>query len=138
QPRRARRYAAQPARRQYVQRHHLQARAVAGVDCGLSLQQPDLPLPRERADRRGGGQGALELDQDRAVHADAGGDGVHSLLLVREKSVSMGTDVVGKKVIRVVAAVVENDGLYLITQRRESAVLPLKWEFPGGKVESGE
>ncbi len=51
---------------------------------------------------------------------------------------STGTDVVGKKVIRVVAAVVENDGLYLITQRRESAVLPLKWEFPGGKVESGE
>jgi 8-oxo-dGTP diphosphatase len=52
--------------------------------------------------------------------------------------VSVGTDVVGKKVIRVVAAVVENDGLYLITQRRETAVLPLKWEFPGGKVESGE
>jgi 8-oxo-dGTP diphosphatase len=26
----------------------------------------------------------------------------------------------------------------LITQRRESAVLPLKWEFPGGKVEKGE
>ena len=51
---------------------------------------------------------------------------------------SNGTDVVGKKVIRVVAAVVENDGLYLITQRRESAVLPLKWEFPGGKVEKGE
>lgn len=47
-------------------------------------------------------------------------------------------DVVGKKVIRVVAAVVENDGLYLITQRRESAQLPLLWEFPGGKVEPGE
>lgn len=50
----------------------------------------------------------------------------------------MSTDVVGKKIIRVVAAVVENDGLYLITQRRESAVLPLLWEFPGGKVEAGE
>lgn len=50
----------------------------------------------------------------------------------------MSTDVVGKKVIRVVAAVVENDGLYLITQRRESAQLPLLWEFPGGKVEPGE
>ena len=47
-------------------------------------------------------------------------------------------DVVGKKVIRVVAAVVENDGLYLITQRRESAQLPMLWEFPGGKVETGE
>jgi 8-oxo-dGTP diphosphatase len=27
---------------------------------------------------------------------------------------------------------------YLITQRRPEAVLPLKWEFPGGKVEAGE
>ena len=50
----------------------------------------------------------------------------------------MTTDVVGKKIIRVVAAVVENDGLYLITQRRESAVLANLWEFPGGKVEPNE
>lgn len=40
--------------------------------------------------------------------------------------------------IRVVAAVVERDGKYLITQRRPEAVLPLLWEFPGGRVESGE
>jgi 8-oxo-dGTP diphosphatase len=40
--------------------------------------------------------------------------------------------------IRVVAAVIERDGCYLITQRRPSAVLPLLWEFPGGKVEDGE
>jgi 8-oxo-dGTP diphosphatase len=40
--------------------------------------------------------------------------------------------------IRVVAAVIERDGHYLITQRRPSAVLPLLWEFPGGRVESGE
>ncbi|HVJ16026.1 MAG TPA: (deoxy)nucleoside triphosphate pyrophosphohydrolase [Polyangiaceae bacterium] len=40
--------------------------------------------------------------------------------------------------IRVVAAVIERDGRYLITQRRATAVLPLLWEFPGGKVESGE
>lgn len=40
--------------------------------------------------------------------------------------------------IRVVAAVVEHDGRYLITQRRPSAVLPLMWEFPGGRVEAGE
>jgi 8-oxo-dGTP diphosphatase len=44
----------------------------------------------------------------------------------------------GKKVIRVVAAVIEHDGRYLITQRRPSAVLPLLWEFPGGRVEEGE
>ncbi len=48
------------------------------------------------------------------------------------------TDVVGKKTIRVVAAVVEREGRYLITQRREQAVLALRWEFPGGKVEQNE
>ena len=40
--------------------------------------------------------------------------------------------------IRVVCAVVEQEGRYLITQRRATAVLPLLWEFPGGKVEAGE
>lgn len=33
---------------------------------------------------------------------------------------------------------VARDGRYLITQRRPSAVLPLLWEFPGGRVETGE
>jgi 8-oxo-dGTP diphosphatase len=42
------------------------------------------------------------------------------------------------RAIRVVAAVIEHDGRYLITQRRASAVLPLLWEFPGGRVEPGE
>ena len=36
------------------------------------------------------------------------------------------------------AAVIEHGGRYLITQRRPSAVLPLLWEFPGGRVEDGE
>jgi 8-oxo-dGTP diphosphatase len=40
--------------------------------------------------------------------------------------------------IRVVAAMIEESGRYLITQRRPTAVLPLLWEFPGGKVELGE
>jgi len=40
--------------------------------------------------------------------------------------------------IRVVAAVIERDGRYLVTQRRPSAVLPLLWEFPGGRVEADE
>ena len=40
--------------------------------------------------------------------------------------------------IRVVAGVIERGGRYLITQRRASAVLPLLWEFPGGRVEAGE
>lgn len=43
-----------------------------------------------------------------------------------------------KNVIRVVAAVIEQDGRYLITQRSKAAVLPLLWEFPGGRVEAGE
>jgi len=44
----------------------------------------------------------------------------------------------GPRTIRVVAAVLEQDGRYLITQRRTTAVLPLMWEFPGGRVEPGE
>jgi 8-oxo-dGTP diphosphatase len=43
-----------------------------------------------------------------------------------------------RRTIRVVAAVIEKNGRYLITQRRSSAVLPELWEFPGGKVEAGE
>jgi 8-oxo-dGTP diphosphatase len=42
------------------------------------------------------------------------------------------------RTIRVVAAVIEHGGHYLITQRRASAVLPMLWEFPGGRVEDGE
>jgi len=43
-----------------------------------------------------------------------------------------------RRTIRVVAAVVQKNERYLITQRRSTAVLPLLWEFPGGKVEEGE
>ncbi len=43
-----------------------------------------------------------------------------------------------QRTIRVVASVLERDGQYLITQRRATAVLPLLWEFPGGRVEPGE
>jgi 8-oxo-dGTP diphosphatase len=38
----------------------------------------------------------------------------------------------------VVAAVIERDGRILIAQRKRTGQHPLKWEFPGGKVESGE
>jgi 8-oxo-dGTP diphosphatase len=41
-------------------------------------------------------------------------------------------------VTTVVAAVIERDGRILIGQRRPDAPHPLKWEFPGGKVEPGE
>ena len=43
-----------------------------------------------------------------------------------------------KEVIRVVAAVIDHDGRYLITQRNANAVLPLLWEFPGGRIEADE
>lgn len=43
-----------------------------------------------------------------------------------------------KSVIRVVCAAISQQGRYLITQRKQSAVLPLLWEFPGGRVEDGE
>lgn len=42
------------------------------------------------------------------------------------------------RTVRVVAALMEDGGRYLITQRRPSAVLPNLWEFPGGRVEAGE
>ncbi len=44
----------------------------------------------------------------------------------------------GKPIIHVVAAVIEDEGRYLIVQRQPSAVLPLLWEFPGGRVEMNE
>jgi 8-oxo-dGTP diphosphatase len=43
-----------------------------------------------------------------------------------------------KRQIRVVAGVAQRGDLYLITQRRDEAVLGGMWEFPGGRVEEGE
>jgi 8-oxo-dGTP diphosphatase len=40
--------------------------------------------------------------------------------------------------IRVVAGLIERDGSILVCQRRRDDRFPLKWEFPGGKVEPGE
>ncbi|MGD0201052.1 MAG: NUDIX domain-containing protein, partial [Bryobacteraceae bacterium] len=37
----------------------------------------------------------------------------------------------------VVAGIIERDGRVLICQRRADSRHPLKWEFPGGKVEEG-
>ena len=42
------------------------------------------------------------------------------------------------KMIHVVCAIINNDEKILIAQRSERMALPLKWEFPGGKVEEGE
>ena len=43
----------------------------------------------------------------------------------------------GRK-IRVVGGMIERDGRYLIAQRKPRAIFPLLWEFPGGRVETGE
>ena len=43
-----------------------------------------------------------------------------------------------RHIIRVVAAVIERDEKILIGQRKRDDTHPLKWEFPGGKVERGE
>ena len=40
--------------------------------------------------------------------------------------------------IHVACAVIEHDGMILAAQRSETMSMPLKWEFPGGKLESGE
>lgn len=42
------------------------------------------------------------------------------------------------KTIDVVAAIIERDGLILLAQRPAHADQPGMWEFPGGKVETGE
>ena len=39
---------------------------------------------------------------------------------------------------RVVAGLIWRDGKILICQRTRHQPMPLKWEFPGGKIEEGE
>lgn len=39
---------------------------------------------------------------------------------------------------QVVAAVIEKNGKLLVCQRTRHQTMPLKWEFPGGKIEAGE
>ena len=38
----------------------------------------------------------------------------------------------------VVAALIVKDGRVLVGQRTRHQAMPLKWEFPGGKIEEGE
>jgi 8-oxo-dGTP diphosphatase len=39
---------------------------------------------------------------------------------------------------RVVAGLIVKDGRLLVCQRTRHQTMPLKWEFPGGKIEEGE
>ncbi len=40
--------------------------------------------------------------------------------------------------IHVTCAIIERDGLVLATRRSAAMSKPLKWEFPGGKIDPGE
>jgi 8-oxo-dGTP diphosphatase len=42
------------------------------------------------------------------------------------------------KATDVVAAIIKKDNLYLVAQRNRDKHMGLKWEFPGGKVETNE
>ena len=44
----------------------------------------------------------------------------------------------GRKKIVVTAAVVEQDGAFLLTRRLDGTHLAGHWEFPGGKLHAGE
>jgi 8-oxo-dGTP diphosphatase len=45
---------------------------------------------------------------------------------------------VNKTAIRVACAVIEDGDKVLATQRNTTMSMPLKWEFPGGKLHDGE
>jgi 8-oxo-dGTP diphosphatase len=42
------------------------------------------------------------------------------------------------KHLHVTCAIIERDGLVLAAQRKAGSSMPLKWEFPGGKIDPGE
>jgi 8-oxo-dGTP diphosphatase len=43
-----------------------------------------------------------------------------------------------KRHFHVACAIIEQEGTVLAAQRSATMTLPLKWEFPGGKIEAGE
>ncbi|NTW59199.1 MAG: (deoxy)nucleoside triphosphate pyrophosphohydrolase [Nitrospirae bacterium] len=43
-----------------------------------------------------------------------------------------------KEILQVACAIIERDDKVLAVQRSERMNLPLKWEFPGGKIHQGE
>ncbi len=56
----------------------------------------------------------------------------------RLPSVRSGYPVISAQPVPVVCALIEHEGHLLLAQRPANKHLPLKWEFAGGKVESGE
>jgi 8-oxo-dGTP diphosphatase len=50
----------------------------------------------------------------------------------------LGLEGLSKRHVHVACAIIERDGRVLATRRSATMSLPLKWEFPGGKLEPGE
>lgn len=48
------------------------------------------------------------------------------------------SDIVLKPLVRVPCAIIERSGKVLAAQRSAGGSLPMKWEFPGGKLEADE
>jgi 8-oxo-dGTP diphosphatase len=51
---------------------------------------------------------------------------------------STGADAPQRVALQVACALIERDGRLLAVRRSATMSLPLKWEFPGGKIEAGE
>lgn len=65
---------------------------------------------------------------------------IHYSLLTKYYSPYLRKKIITSKpaTLRVTCAIIENEGKVLCAQRSEKMNLPLKWEFPGGKVEGDE
>ncbi|MPR34053.1 NUDIX domain-containing protein [Cytophagaceae bacterium SJW1-29] len=48
------------------------------------------------------------------------------------------SDLIKKPLVKVPCAIIERGGKVLAAQRSAHGSLPMKWEFPGGKLEEGE
>jgi 8-oxo-dGTP diphosphatase len=70
---------------------------------------------------------------DCQLHGDRYNAATHSK--VQSTPVNVTTQ---NKHLHVACALIERDGLVLAAQRSATMNLPLKWEFPGGKLEAGE
>lgn len=68
-----------------------------------------------------------EKDQTRATPVDRGSESPHHAKRPHSPSVK-----------RVVAALIFKHDQILVCQRTRHQTMPLKWEFPGGKIEEGE
>ena len=66
------------------------------------------------------------------------GRSVCSDLVEKVSVATIARDRPGPSHLRVACAIIEHQGLVLAAQRSAAMSLPLKWEFPGGKIRSSE